>query len=72
MIFGAVGSLAIGAVPDRMVTQISSSGDSYVPGGAGSRWDDRFIYREPVDDIDKIPEEQMLAVLLAADEYFFE
>ena len=71
MVFGSIGSLAIGAIPDRVSAPIPPVSDSYVSGGGGSKWDDRFLRREPFPEVDGIPEEQMLAVLLAADEYFF-
>jgi len=69
MIFGPIGSLAIGAVPDPVVVSAGQAGGASLAGG--SRWDDRFREGRMRRRVDELTEAEMIAILLAADEEYY-
>ena len=70
MIFGPIGSLAIGAVPDAVAAVVPPAvgGGESVAGGMG--WDERFLRQLPKRRVEELTEAQVIAILLAADEEY--
>lgn len=70
MIFGPIGSLAIGAVPDPVIAAAPpSGGGESVAGGMG--WDERFLRQLPRQRKKELSDIEMMAILLAADEEYY-
>lgn len=72
MFFDALGSLPLGTAPTPVVIPVPPvpSGGGVVAGG-GSMWDDRFHTPRRIFKKKELTEAEMMAILLAANEEYF-
>lgn len=72
MIFGPIGSLAIGAVPDEVAAVVppapAGGGESM---GGSLEWFEPQLPHRPRKKVEELSEAEMIAILLAADEEYW-